>query len=71
MLDRRRRMEVGQTDYLVVQYGDHDTVAHDDEALESGSDRRGLRLVAQLAEQTGDRGPVGCARVPNRQIHAE
>ena len=64
-------MEVGEADHLVVKLRDNDAVTDDDETLEPRCDRRSVSLVAQLAEQGGDRRPVARLGIPNRQTHAE
>ena len=60
-----------ETDHLVLRHRHDNTIADDHETLEPRRDGRSLGLVAQLAEQRGDRGPVVGPRVPNGQIHAE
>lgn len=62
---------MSETHHLVLHLRDDDTVADDHEALEPRSNSAGLGLVAQLAEQGGDRSPVVRPGVSNRQTHAE
>ena len=62
---------MSETHHLVLHLRDDDTVADDHEALEPRCNVAGLGLVAELAEQGGDRSPVVCPGVPNRQTHAE
>ena len=60
---------MSETHHLVFHLRDDDTVADDHEALEPRCNGAGLGLVAQLAEQGGDRSPVVRPRIANRQIH--
>ena len=60
-----------ETDHLILRHRDDNAIADDHETLEPRRDGRSLGLVAQLAEQRGNRVPVVGPRVPNREIHAE
>ena len=71
VLDRRRGMELSEADDLVVELRDHDPITDDDETLEPRGDGRSVRLVAQLSEQSRDRGGILRPGIPNRQTHAE
>ncbi len=62
---------MGEADNLVIELGDHDAVANDDESLEPWRDGRDFRLVTELPEQSCDRSRVSRQGIPNRQTHAE
>ncbi len=71
VLERRRRVQVGEADDFVVEVRDHDAITDDDQTLEPRRDGRCVRLVAQLPEQGRNRHPVARQGIPNRQTHAE
>ena len=64
-------MQVGEANHLVVELRDNDAITDDDQTLEPRRDRTSVRLVAQLAEQGGNRRPVARQGIPNRKTHAE
>ena len=71
VLNRRRCVQVGKADDLVVELRNDDAITNDDQTLEPRRDGLSVRLVAQLAEQCCNRRPVARLGIPNRQTHAE